>query len=274
LEFIREKALGGPSVSWANVDPNAVRFFLADLYRKGRNKSSMARKLSALRLFFTYLKKTGLTETNPTDAILAPRGDVHLPAFLSIDEMFHLLGADMGDQTTAARDRAILETLYASGIRLRELTGLNHADVDLEAGMMRIRGKGRKERLALLGEKAKIALGQYLSGRCLPGSASPPGDRPLFLGRHGQRISPRTVERRVDKYAALCGIQRKISPHAFRHTFATHLLEMGADLRVIQELLGHESLSTTQRYTSVSVDHLMEIYDRAHPKGAGGKKGL
>jgi integrase/recombinase XerC len=157
---------------------------------------------------------------------------------------------------------------------LRELTGLNREDVDLEAGVMRIRGKGRKERLALLGDKAKEAIGQYLSGRCLPGGAKPTGDRPLFLGRRGERIHPRVVERIVDKYAALCGIQRKISPHAFRHTFATHLLEMGADLRVIQELLGHESLSTTQRYTSVSVDRLMEIYDRAHPKGSGGQQDI
>ena len=253
------------------IDPGMVRHFLASLYHRNIKKVSISRKVAALRSFFDYLKKEGLVENNPLEMIQAPRTEKHIPTFLSIDEMFCLLGIEFASDEKGHRDRAILELLYSSGIRLRELTDLNREDIDLQEGMMRVRGKGKKERLVPVGGPAREALKSYLILRMKRVESGVERAIPLFTGKCGTRIHPRTVERIVDKYAALGGIGKKISPHAFRHAFATHLLDMGADLRAIQELLGHESLSTTQRYTAVSVDRLMEVYDRAHPKARGGQ---
>ena len=269
-EFLKENgaATGSPeSVALGSVDPALVRFFLATLYRKNIKKVSIARKIAALRSFFHYLLKEGVLDANPLEAIQAPRYEKHIPSPLSIDEMFSVLGVAFDEDVAGLRDKAILELLYSSGVRLRELTGLNAEDVDLVEGVMRVRGKGRKERLVPVGTPAREALGRYLSVRGAVTDKN--GDRPVFTGRGTGRIHPRTVERIVDRYTILCGIAKKVSPHAFRHSFATHLLDMGADLRAIQELLGHESLSTTQRYTAVSVDRLMEVYDHAHPKARG-----
>ena len=202
--------------------------------------------------------------------IQAPRCEIHLPSLLSVDEVFDVLGVEFNAEANGLRDCAILELLYSTGIRLRELTGLNMEDMNLDEAILRIRGKGKKERLVPVGKPAQEALKKYVIGSKTKLDISHPKDVPVFMGRQRERIHPRTVERIVDKYAALCGIRKKISPHAFRHSFATHLLGMGADLRTIQELLGHESLSTTQRYTSVSVERLMEVYDQAHPRARGG----
>jgi integrase/recombinase XerC len=252
------------------IDPSIIRYFLATLYRRKLKKVSVSRKIAALRSFFDFLVREGRIGVNPVDMIQAPRVESHIPTFLSVDEMFCVLGVAFEDGVTGLRDRAILELLYSSGIRLRELTGLNLEDMNLDEGMIRVRGKGKKERLVPVGSPAQASLRCYLAGRAMASGTSKIGECPVFTGRKEERIHPRTVERIVDKYTKRCGIQKKISPHAFRHSFATHLLDMGADLRVIQELLGHESLSTTQRYTSVSVERLMEVYDRAHPKARGG----
>lgn len=270
--FLKEKNMlpetgAKGAMDW--VDPGMIRYFLASLYYRKIKKVSISRKIAALRSFFDYLEKEGWSKSNPLDMIQAPRCEKHIPTFLSVDEMFCLLGIEFKSDEKGLRDRAILELLYSSGIRLRELTDLNKEDVDLPEGIMRVRGKGKKERLVPVGGPAREALKNYLALRARQQDSAANDAIPLFTSKGDVRVHPRTVERIVDKYAALGGIQKKISPHAFRHAFATHLLDMGADLRAIQELLGHESLSTTQRYTSVSVDRLMEVYDRAHPKARG-----
>lgn len=268
FRFLTEEIHEGKDVSGSHlreVDITVLRYYLAYIYRNRTAKASIVRKIAALRSFFSFLLKRGLIKTNPAEGLQGPRLEKGIPAFLSVDEMFNLLGAIFEKEKTGTRDRAILEVLYSSGIRLRELTGLNLEDVDLVEGVMKIRGKGKKERLVPLGSPALEALEKYLTET---GRKGEKGGGAVFLGSNGRRINPRTVEKVVDKYARLCGV-KKISPHVFRHSFATHLLGMGADLRVIQELLGHESLSTTQRYTTVDIARLMEIYDKAHPRAKG-----
>ncbi|MCX7982121.1 MAG: tyrosine recombinase XerC [Syntrophales bacterium] len=268
LQFLKEEICEGREVGVSHlkrVDLACLRYYLAFIYKKRMAKASVVRKIAALRSFFSFLVQRGVVETNPTQDLQGPRLERGVPSFLSVDEMFTLLGVAFDDEKNGARDRAILELLYTSGIRLRELTGLNLEDVDLDEGVMKVRGKGKKERLVPLGRPAVNAMKTYLEET---GRRGVRGALPVFLGSKGQRISPRTVQKVVDKYARLCGV-KKISPHVFRHSFATHLLSMGADLRVIQELLGHESLSTTQRYTTVDVGRLMEIYDKAHPRAKG-----
>jgi integrase/recombinase XerC len=247
------------------IDISTVRLYLASIYQREMSKSTVVRKIAALRSFFSFLQRKGIIEMNPVENIQGPRLEKNVPSFLTVDEMFALLNADFGREETGLRDKAILELLYTSGIRLRELTGLNMEDIDFTEGVMKVRGKGKKERLVPIGKPAMDALKAYLEES---GKIEETGEKPLFVGLNGKRINPRTVEKIVDKYARLRGV-KKISPHVFRHSFATHLLSMGADLRVIQELLGHESLSTTQRYTTVDVARLMEIYDRAHPRAKG-----
>jgi len=268
VRFLAEEIHKGKEVEVAHlqaVDLTCVRYYLAFTYQQKMSKATMVRKIAALRSFFSFLLKKGLIEANPADGIQGPRLERPVPSFLSVDEMFTLLNAAFEQDKMGLRDRAMMEVLYTSGIRLRELTGLNLEDLDLTEGIMKIRGKGKKERLVPLGRPAISALQAYLEET---GRTGEKGEAPVFLGANGKRISPRTVEKVVDKYARLCGV-KKVSPHVFRHSFATHLLGMGADLRVIQELLGHESLSTTQRYTTVDVARLMEIYDQAHPRAKG-----
>lgn len=272
-EFLREKnyiAESSGEIAIHEIDPGVVRFFLASLYHRKIKKISIARKIAALRAFFDFLMRQGCITANPVELIQAPRCEKHIPSFLSVDEMFAVLGMAFDQGIKGKRDQAILELLYSSGLRLRELTGLNMDDMNLDEGILRIRGKGNKERLVPMGTPAMNAIRNYISLNRENIIQESPWEGPVFTGRQGARIHPRTVERIVDKYATSCGIQKKISPHAFRHSFATHLLDMGADLRTIQELLGHESLSTTQRYTTVSVERLMEVYDQAHPKARGG----
>lgn len=253
------------------VDYKVIRSFLGSLYRAKLKKVTISRKVAALRSFFKYLLREGKLKVNPALLVQGPPPDKYIPSFLSVDEMFALLAVPFKQGAFGLRDRAIIELFYSSGIRLSELTGLNLRDIDFDRRLLRIRGKGRKERIIPVGEPALLAMRDYLGIRSeLLRSGEDEPEVPVFIGRGGNRLSTRSVARILDKYVLLAGINRKISPHTLRHTFATHLMNAGADLRSIQELLGHESLSTTQKYTSVSISRLMEVYDKAHPKARGG----
>lgn len=253
----REK---GDDIRLADIDHLLLRRYLAHLAGRAR-KSSVGRKLAAIRSFFTFLLRRGLIDRNPAELISTPKKENRLPFHLDIDQATTLVEAPVEDEKYALRDRAILETLYSSGLRVSELTGLNIGDLDLDGGMVRVMGKGGKERIVPLGSKAMTAIQAYLSSR-----NELSGTGPLFLNTRGIRINRRSVFRIVDAHVLRIAAFKHISPHVLRHTFATHMLEGGADLRAIQELLGHASLSTTQKYTHVSIDKLMEVYDKAHPK--------
>ena len=266
-EFLRENGVDRPR----DVDQMVVRTFLSSLYRGKTKKSTISRKVASLRAFFRFLLREGVVGYNPAQMVQAPKRDKYLPTFLSVDEVFSLLGVQFEPGVSGLRDRAILEFLYSAGVRVSELTGLNVIDVDFSSGLARVRGKGRKERIVPIGGPALSSLRAYIDRRSetRKNTAGAYEESPLFLNRAGSRLTPRSVRRIIDKYITLGGIGKKISPHALRHTFATHLMDAGADLRAIQELLGHESLSTTQKYTSVSVTRLMEVYDKSHPRARG-----
>ncbi len=242
------------------VDRIVLRRYLA-LLHKTHSRSSIGRKLSAFRTFFRYLVREGVLNVNPGETVTTPRLEKYLPRVLSVDEASSLLDRTDGEDSRALRDRAILETLYSCGLRVSELTGLNVENLELDAGLVRVLGKGRKERIVPVGRKAREALARYLAVR-----PSLQGDEPLFLNQRGGRLTPRSIQRNLKDQLLRSGVLKKATPHSLRHSFATHLLDGGADLRSIQELLGHASLSTTQKYTQVSVDQLMAVYDRAHPR--------
>ena len=255
------------------TDPMVIRSFLASLYKEKLRKVTVSRKVAALRSFYRYLLREGKVRFNPAELLQLPRCEKYIPVVLSVDEILSLLRVNFSEDAAGLRDRAIIELFYSAGIRLSELTGLNIADVDFAGGLIRVRGKGRKERIVPVGTPAFQALGLYLDKRAelaAKGRQTGP-DEPLFLGSRGMRMNPRGVARVVERVVRESGVGRTISPHALRHTFATHLLDAGADLRSIQEMLGHRSLSTTQKYTTVSVSRLMEVYDRSHPRAGGGK---
>ena len=245
------------------VDHLVIRKYLARLH-KGHAKSSIGRKLSAIRALFRFLMREGRLEKNPAELVGTPKKEKRVPFHLNIDQVTSLVGAPAGASGLPLRDRAVLETLYSCGIRVSELTGMNVGDLDLEGGVARVLGKGGKERIVPVGSFARSALAAYLEER-----GDPDRDAALILNARGGRLTRRSVARIVDAHMLLIATMRKVSPHTLRHTFATHLLEGGADLRAIQELLGHASLSTTQKYTHVSIDRLMEVYDKAHPKARG-----
>jgi integrase/recombinase XerC len=243
-----------------------LRAFLAMALKKNR-KTTVARKLSALRTFFKYLQRLGVVSQNPAKLAPGLKLEKVLPHYLTVDETFHLLGEPKGEDFGACRDQAILEVFYGGGLRLSELAGLNLANVDLGAGVLRVWGKGSKERLAFLGEPAKTALAAYLPLRRRWLAQHGGGEETaLFLNSRGGRLSTRGVARVVAKWVRLSGLSPGLTPHGLRHSFATHLLEGKADLRAVQELLGHASISTTGRYTHVNLDYLMEEYDKAHPR--------
>jgi integrase/recombinase XerC len=243
-----------------------LRAFLAMVLQKNR-KTTAARKLSALRTFFKYLQRRGAASQNPAKLAPSPKLEKVLPNYLSVDEAFHLLSEPRGDDFGVGRDRAILEVFYGGGLRLAELAGLNLTDVDLGPGVLRVWGKGGKERLAFLGEPAQKALAAYLPLRSRFLTQRRSGDETaLFLNSQGRRLSTRGVARVVAKWVKRAGLSRGLTPHALRHSFATHLLEGQADLRSVQELLGHASISSTQRYLHLNLDYLMEEYDKAHPR--------
>ncbi len=260
-----------------NIDNLTVRGFLGLLSKKGEKKSSIARRLSTLRTFFKYLHREGYIETNPAKMVSTPKQEKRMPSFLSVDDAFSLMELPNNADALTLRDKAALETFYSTGMRISELVGLNDADIDFNSSLVRVRGKGRKERIVPIGGKAITAIKNYLNKRqeLLKNSQSPPfskggmgglQDHPLFVNKDGNRITTRSVARIVAKYVNMLSNAGHVSPHGLRHTFATHLLNAGADLRSIQELLGHKSLSTTQRYTHLSIDKLMEVYDKAHPR--------
>ncbi len=269
-EFLLKNGVDKPS----DVDQTVIRAFLASLYRSKIKKVTVSRKVASLRAFFKFLLREGKIGYNPAQMVQAPKADKYLPSFLSIDEMFSLLKVKFKPDVSGLRDKAIIEFLYSTGVRVGELTGLNVANVDFSNSLVKVRGKGRKERIVPVGSPALFALKDYIGSRpgAEEGKTGSYAGSPLFMNRSGLRLTPRSIRRIIDKYIALSGIGRKISPHTLRHTFATHLMDAGADLRVIQELLGHESLSTTQKYTSVSVTRLMEVYDRSHPRAGGEQK--
>ena len=245
-------------VEIGKVDRLAIRRFLSFLHRKNK-KSSIARKVSALRSFYKFLIREGLATSNPAKSVSTPKVEKTLPTTLTVDEAFRLVEPQAGKQ--GLRDRAILELLYSSGIRVGELVGLNLDRLDMDLGIVKVMGKGRKERLVPVGSKAVEALRAYLEER-----EESSGEAPLFVNPRGGRLTARSVGRVVKKYSKHSGIFRRVSPHTLRHSFATHLLDAGAEIREIQEMLGHVSLSTTQRYIHLSPGKLMEVYDKAHPR--------
>jgi integrase/recombinase XerC len=262
-EFLGDRDLAG-------VGHQDLRRFLGNLIARKVTRSSLARKLSAVRTFFKYLNREGIVPGNPARLIATPKQDKRLPAVLTVDDALRLMNAPSGDAVDDLRDRAVLETLYSTGIRASELVGINFEDINRNDHLIRIRGKGRKERIVPVGRHALDAIDAYSARKKDKGTS-------VFTGPSGNRLTARTVQRILGNYRKKLGLSQKASPHTLRHSFATHLLESGADLRAIQELLGHASLSTTQRYTHLNLDSLMETYDKAHPRakkgghGSGGK---
>ena len=248
-------------ISPENAELSDVRGFIADQIKSGLNKTTVSRRLASIRSFFKFLYREGFKKLNPAKLVPNPKAPKLLPRFLSVDDTFSLVEKPEGSGLLSARDRAILELLYSSGLRVSELTGLDTEDINTREGLLKVKGKGKKERIVPVGSKAIDAIKSYLVER-IPLKRK---DKALFLNRTGSRLTDRGVRRVVVKYARMIGISGHIGPHALRHTFASHLLQGGADLRVIQELLGHSSLSTTQKYTHLDVTHLIDVYDRAHP---------
>jgi integrase/recombinase XerC len=260
----------------AHLELAIIRAFMADLYRQGHARASVARKLSALRAFSRYLRREGWIEEDPASLAVAPKREHKVPAHLSMDEMSRLLEMPDASAPLGRRDRAILELFYASGLRLSELVGLDLDEINLRGRMVRVMGKGAKERLVPFNSATEASLRAWLADRAslrraAEGStpkAKPKAQsrEPLFVNFRGARLTGRSVQRLVARYVSACSTRFGISPHALRHSFATHLLQRGADLRAIQELLGHVQLSTTQRYTHVNAAQMLDVYRRAHPR--------
>jgi len=251
------------------VDHITIREWLASLHAAKKKKTSVARKLAALRTFFQFLVREGVVEVNPARLVSTPRLDKKLPSHLSIEDAIRFIETPDLNTDLGVRDRSILELLYATGVRVSELTKLNLSDIDFKGKLLRVTGKRRKQRMVPFGDPALLALMKYLTVRSAFLNNAPGTERDLqavFLNYKGTRITTRSVGRMVDKYIQICAGIHNISPHSLRHSFATHLLDSGADLRDIQELLGHVRLSTTQVYTHVSMEKLISVYDKSHPK--------
>ena len=268
-EFLSRDFLGKEpdEVRPGDVDPLAVRSFLAAMTRKGLGKKSQGRTLSAVRSLFRYACREGILEANPAQGVKTPKAPKTLPRHLRPGEVESLIEAPSGDEPLERRDRAILEVLYAAGLRVSELVGLDWKDIDLSARVLRVMGKGSKERMVPFGRPAAEALRAWLEVWETARGATDDGDgEPVFLNRFGGRLTDRSVRRVIDRWVDAASVARGVHPHTLRHTFATHLLENGADLRAIQELLGHSSLSTTQKYTHLEVERLLSVYRDAHPR--------
>jgi integrase/recombinase XerC len=274
-------AEGAPSTTidekLSKCESITVREFLSYLYAQNYTKSTTARKLATLRSFFKFLIRRGLVTTSPLTQIRTPKQEKRLPKCLDLDQVQKLMDAPGDGDLLSARDKAMLEVLYSSGIRVSELVELDMADIDLQEGVLRVRGKGRKDRLTPIGSQAIAAVQRYFEMRMMePKLASKTTGR-VFLNKHGESLSTRSVRRKLDKYLVTAGLDPGISPHTLRHSFATHLLNNGADLRSVQELLGHQSLSTTQVYTHLTTTKMKQVYDQAHPRadvsttGGGGQ---
>ena len=249
------------------VDVNAVRSYLAHLNEKQYSKSTVARKLATLRSFYKFLVKRNQISSNPVTVVRTPKQEKKLPQFLEYEQVKILLETPPLDNWLGARDRAILETLYSTGIRVSELVGLNMDDVDFLGEVIHVRGKGKKERITPIGTSALRVIQHYMEFRNKRAQSNSNFDsKVLFVNKHGQRLSTRSVRRKMDKYLKMAGLPASISPHTLRHSFATHMLNNGADLRSVQELLGHQSLSTTQVYTHLTTKKLKDVYENSHPR--------
>jgi integrase/recombinase XerC len=256
----------GQSPPPGSITTNELRGFLSALTEAGYAKSSISRRMASVRGFLKFGQREGWAKSNPAKALRNPRKSRKLPHFLTSDEIGKLLEAPKGSTPAAVRDRAILETLYSAGLRVSELVGLNDGDIDSAAGIVRIRGKGKKERLAPIGSYADRALEKWLSVRTLSSREKTGREAPVFTNKFGMRLTTRSVARMLEKYINETGLDQRTSPHTLRHSFATHLLDRGADIRSVQELLGHKSLVTTQIYTHVSTANLRAAYEKAHPR--------
>ena len=267
-EFLKKSGHAGKSFDFQieSIDRLAVRSYLAFLYDKKFSASTMRRKLSTLSSFFRFLCREGHLKNNVVKTVLAPKTENKLPTFLSIDEMFRLIDLPKGDGFLALRDRAMLELFYSTGVRVSELVSIKTEDLNRATQIVKVLGKGGKERLLPFGHKCSEALAKYIKARIEKLSSAKINTEFLFLNCRGKNISTRGVRKIIEKYVTTGNFPEKVSPHSIRHSFATHLLEGGADLRSIQELLGHASLSTTQKYTHLTIDKLVETYDRAHPR--------
>jgi site-specific recombinase XerD len=264
---LADLAGAGEAMGWTStreVDLLALRRYLNGLASRRLAPRSMARKISAIRAMFRWLSLEGRIDGNPAEGLRTPRRRRTLPTVLSVDEVTRLLAAPAGGGWRALRDRAVLETLYSTGARVAELVGLDLGALDLGEGTALLRGKGRKERLAGLGGPCLDALERYLQRTEAEGIRRDP--RPVFLNRHGRRLGARGVARLLDRHVLAAGLRRGVHPHTMRHSFATHLLQAGANLREVQEMLGHRDVTTTQIYTHLTLDHLMRVYERAHPR--------
>lgn len=253
---------------WSALDSEHVRSYASACFRRGLSPRSIQRRLSATRTFFRYLLREKQVKHNPVQSVSAPRGSKRLPDNLDADRMARLLEIP-GDTPLVNRDRAILELLYSSGLRLAELADLDLGDVDMRDATVRVTGKGNKDRIVPVGSRALEALGRWHRSR---GSLAATGERALFVSNRGTRLSRRSIQARVDHWGRRQGIDARVYPHLFRHSFATHLLESSHDLRGVQELLGHANISTTQVYTHLDFQHLAQIYDKTHPRARARKK--
>ncbi|MGD9110096.1 MAG: tyrosine recombinase XerC [Phycisphaerales bacterium] len=250
-----------------NIDVNTVRAYLALLNEQQYSKSTIARKLATLRSFYKFLVKRGMITSNPVTAVRTPKQEKKLPKFLEYEQVKRLLDTPPINNWLGARDRAILEVLYSTGIRVSELVGLNMDDIDFLGEVVHVRGKGKKERITPISSTALQVIQHYLEFRNKRAQNNPNFDpKVLFVNKHGKRLSTRSVRRKMDKYLKMAGLDPSISPHTLRHSFATHMLNNGADLRSVQELLGHQSLSTTQIYTHLTTKKLKDVYEAAHPR--------
>lgn len=250
-----------------DIELNDIRGFVAEEINSGHKKTTAGRRLAAVRSFLKFLYREGYIKSNPAKLVPTPKLPKMLPKFLSVDDVFSLVEKPEGIGFLPARDRAILELLYSSGLRVSELSGLNADDINTREGLVKVKGKGKKERIVPVGTKAIEAIKTYIVERVLLRKK----DNAFFLNKNGTRLTDRSIRRIVVKYAKAIGVNSRIGPHTLRHTFASHLLQGGADLRVIQELLGHLSLSTTQKYTHLDITHLMDTYDKAHPLAKNNK---
>jgi integrase/recombinase XerC len=264
LEFFTTQLGTAPKPE--RITTRLVRAYLAWLHEQGYAKTTIARRLAAVRSFFRHLCRQGLLQENPSDALRGPRQDRQLPHFLTEADLLLLLEAPLSEGVLGLRDRAILETLYSAGLRVSELVGLNVADLDLDSGLATVRGKGKRERLALLGKPALKAIANWLTMRDMVLNGLQKAAPAVFLNRRGTRLNVRSIGRLVRKYLLQAGLDPRTSPHTLRHSFATHLLNRGADIRSVQELLGHRNLTTTQVYTHLTTTKLHDSYRRAHPR--------
>lgn len=265
LEFFRSK-LGSQALEPARLNARLLRAYLAWLSEQGYARTTIARRVAAVRSWCRFLCRQGVLASNPADGLRGPRQEKKLPHFLGENDLDRLLQAPPADAPLGRRDRAILEALYSAGLRVGELAGLNVDDVDLDAGLITVRGKGKRERLALLGPPALKALRAWLEDRAALSDRRGKAQAALFLNKNGTRLTTRSIGRLLAKYLARAGLDPRATPHTLRHSFATHLLDRGADIRSVQELLGHRSLSNTQIYTHVTTNRLKDSYHKAHPR--------